>query len=86
MLKADRVDVVIDWATRELVILRTKGKNIGLHMGDTHSPALEGSTSSRPGERVRLSETRISLRTEEEPSIKFVGLNWIGGIGLLPDQ
>lgn len=86
MLKTDWVDIVTDWTARKLVVLGTIGKDIGFHMRDAHSPALEGSTSSRPGERVGLSETSIALRTQEQASVEFVGLNWIGGIGLISDH
>jgi hypothetical protein len=86
VLKTDWVDVVTDWTARKLGVLGTKGEDIGFHMRDTHTPALEVSTSSRPGDRVGLSEARIGLRAQEETSVELVGLNWIGSIGLIRDQ
>lgn len=86
MLKTDRVDIEIDGASREFVVLRTKGQDIGLHMRNAHPPTFEIPTSSRPGEGIGLSETRIALYTKEEASIELVGLNGIGCICLISNQ
>ena len=82
MLQSNWVDVVLDGLPRDFVVLGTECQHIRLKMRDGDAPALERTASLGPGKRVRLCETGICLRSEEQTRVELIGLDWVGCVGL----
>lgn len=82
MLKADRVDVVLHWISRDLVVRRPVCEHVRLDMGDNHTPALQGAASLGPCQRVGLSKGSIGLSAQVKAGIELIRRNRVSGIGL----